>query len=246
MSQPAQPAADSPVQPVPHGRRSFLRGVLGVGAAGAAAGVAGGIPAGYAAGTSRATRPAAASPAVAAADPEGRLAAVPFHGRHQAGILPPPQRQAVVVAFDVTAASRGELTDLLRTMTERARFLTAGGTPPPTGITGPPSDSGVLGPAVVPDGLAVTVGVGASLFDDRYGLAGRKPANLTTMLPFPNDDLDPAQCHGDLSLQLAPAAPTRCCTRCATSPATPAAPCRCAGASTVSPARRGPPAPPAT
>ena len=128
--------------------------------------------------------------------------AVPFHGRYQAGILPKPPRQTVVLSFNVTADGRGELTDLLRTVTARARFLTAGGIPPQAGIGGPPSDSGVLGPTVVPDGLTVTVGVGSTLFDDRYGLAARKPAGLTPMTPFPNDDLDPAQCGGDLSLQL--------------------------------------------
>jgi deferrochelatase/peroxidase EfeB len=87
-------------------------------------------------------------------------------------------------------------------VTDRARLLTAGYTPPPVGIGGPPSDSGVLGATVVPDGLTVTLGVGATLFDDRYGLAGLRPAKLTTMTSFPNDDLDPAQCGGDLILQL--------------------------------------------
>jgi deferrochelatase/peroxidase EfeB len=176
------------------GRRAFLRGALGAGAAGAAAGVA----AGYAAAQPAAARPAAAS----SADAGARLPAVPFHGAHQAGILPGPQRQTLVVSFSVTAQGRGQLRDLFQTLTSRARFLTAGGPPPPVGIAGPPSDSGILGPEVVPDGLTVTVGVGASLFDDRYGLAAKKPAHLTTMLPFPNDNLDPAQCQGDLSLQL--------------------------------------------
>jgi deferrochelatase/peroxidase EfeB len=138
--------------------------------------------------------------ASAAAQP-GESGRVAFHGRHQAGILTPPQRATAFVSFDATAENRGELTDLLRTLTDRARLLTAGGSPDELGITAPPADSGTLGPDVPADALTVTVGVGASLFDDRYGLAARKPHRLTAMPSFPDDDLDAAWCHGDLSVQ---------------------------------------------
>jgi deferrochelatase/peroxidase EfeB len=178
------------------GRRSFLRGAFGVGLASAAAGAA----AGYL-GRGDGPGPDAAVAAAAATD-QGTLPAVPFHGQYQAGILLPAQRHTIVTSFDVTAEGRGALTSLLQTVTDRARFLTAGGTPPPVGISAPPSDSGVLGPVVVADGLTVTVGAGASLFDDRFGLASRQPAGLTPMRVFPNDQLDPAQCGGDLVVQL--------------------------------------------
>jgi deferrochelatase/peroxidase EfeB len=194
-SGPSHRAAD---QPQSASRRSFLRGTLGTGLAGAVVGAAGGTTAGCvsdAGAASRATYPQAAVD-------KGKMPAVPFHGRHQAGILRPPQPQTVVASLDVTAQGRGELSELLRTLTDRARFLTGGGTPPPVGISAPPSDSGVLGPVVVPDGLTVTVGVGASLFDDRFGLAGRCPTGLVPMGVFPNDELDPSQCGGDLILQL--------------------------------------------
>ena len=176
-------------------RRAFLLGGLGAGAAGAVAGVTGGY-------AYRATRPAPAGEVALENARAGLLPPVPFEGKYQAGILPQPQSQTAVIAFNVTAEGRGELAELLQTITARARFLTAGGTPPPAGIGGPPSDSGVLGPTVVPDGLTATLGVGATLFDDRYGLAARQPARLTPMRAFPNDDLDPAQTGGDLVLQL--------------------------------------------
>lgn len=138
---------------------------------------------------------------------DGTLAAVPFHGAHQAGILTQQPPAAVFVAFDVLAANRGEVKALFQELTSLARFLTTGGTPANLGIGSPPSDSGILGPVVPADALTFTVGVGSSLFDDRYGLASAKPRRLTTMTPFPNDNLDEAECHGDLMLQLCAGSP---------------------------------------
>jgi deferrochelatase/peroxidase EfeB len=188
---PPPPESAAPAGPGPR-RRAFLLGGLGAGTVGAVAG-------GYA---YRATRAAPASETALENAQAGLLPPVPFEGKYQAGILPQPQRQTTVISFNATAEGRGELTDLFQIITSRARFLTAGGTPPPVGIGGPPSDSGVLGETVVPDGLTVTAGVGSTLFDDRYGLAAQLPARLTPMLSFPNDSLDPAQCGGDLVLQL--------------------------------------------
>ncbi|MFF3965652.1 iron uptake transporter deferrochelatase/peroxidase subunit [Streptomyces griseorubiginosus] len=171
------------------GRRGFLAGAAAVAGTGVVAG----------------TGLVADTGLVAAAAPEGAAdtpASVPFHGAHQAGILTPAQRATAFVSFDATADGRAELTDLLRTITERARFLTAGGIPDSLGITAPPADSGTLGPRIPADRLTVTVGVGASLFDERYGLAARRPHRLTAMPSFPDDDLDADWCHGDLSVQL--------------------------------------------
>lgn len=169
-------------------RRSFLHRALAAGAAGAAVGAAG--------------LGAAARGDDGPADPRPPGRTVPFQGTHQAGILTPLQRHAVFVSFDVTARDRTELAQLLRTLTVRLRFLTAGGVPEPLGISAPPSDSGVLGPVVPGDGLTATLAVGASLFDDRYGLAARRPRALRPMDVFPDDDLQDAWCHGDLLLQL--------------------------------------------
>jgi deferrochelatase/peroxidase EfeB len=137
-----------------------------------------------------------------APDPAARLAAVPFHGPHQAGIVSPPPPAACFASFDVVAGTRGELIQMLRALTSLSAFLTAGGTPPDLGTAAPPSDSGTLGPQVPADGLTVTVAFGASLFDERYGIAARRPLHLTEMVSFPNDNLDPAQTGGDLLLQI--------------------------------------------
>jgi deferrochelatase/peroxidase EfeB len=127
---------------------------------------------------------------------------VAFHGQLQAGITTARQAKAAYVALDLTVANRSELTELLQTITDRARWLTSGGTPPDLGIAAPPSDSGVLGPQFAPGNLSVTLGLGASAFDRRFGLAAGKPLRLRRMETFPNDDLDRTQCDGDVLLQV--------------------------------------------
>ena len=64
----------------------------------------------------------------------------------------------------------------------------------------PPEDTGEavgLGPA----NLTITVGFGPSLFDDRFGLAGERPAALRPIPRLPADELDPKISNGDLCIQ---------------------------------------------
>ena len=51
------------------------------------------------------------------------------------------------------------------------------------------------------DDLTITVGLGASMFDDRYGLADRSPTPGRDAA-FPNDRLAPERTHGDLLVQI--------------------------------------------
>jgi deferrochelatase/peroxidase EfeB len=135
------------------------------------------------------------------------LPRVEFHGVHQAGIITAAPPAACYAAFDVTATTRTELAELFKTLTHYARFLTTGGTPHNLGTGAPPSDSGTLGPKLPPDGLTITVGVGSTMFDSRFGLADKQPRHLTPMREFPNDNLDPAQTGGDLLLQITAGTP---------------------------------------
>jgi deferrochelatase/peroxidase EfeB len=184
----ATPGGSCPFGGLP--RRSFLRGAA-LGTVGTAVLGAGAVAADR----------AAADTTGSGSGASGRVIA--FEGAHQAGITTPPQAAASFVSFNATATDRASLQQLFRTLTDRVRFLTAGGTPADVGVASVPSDSATLGPVVPSDGLTVTVGVGASLFDSRYGLAARKPARLTDMPAFPNDNLvGSTELHGDISLQI--------------------------------------------
>ncbi|HST48296.1 iron uptake transporter deferrochelatase/peroxidase subunit [Jatrophihabitans sp.] len=164
-------------------RRSFLAGAFGtVAAAGGAAALAGCDSSSHAA----ATRPAV----------------VPFRGAHQAGIATPAQDRLAFAAFDVTSTSRSELVDLLRRWTVAAEKMTRG--EPVGAVEGAeqyvPADTGEA-TGLPAANLTVTIGFGPSLFDHRFGLAGRRPAALRELPAFPGDALDPRISGGDICIQ---------------------------------------------
>jgi deferrochelatase/peroxidase EfeB len=135
-------------------------------------------------------------------EPRGPGRRVPFLGSHQPGIDTPAARFGLLAAFNLVHEDRGRLARSLRDLTDEARGLMEARPPEQRDTAYPPAETGILGPEGRTDGLAVTLSVGASLFDDRFGLADRQPKELVRMPFLANDRLDPAQTHGDLLLAL--------------------------------------------
>ncbi len=173
--------------------RRRLLGAVGAGAAVAGAGAAAGAFATHALSDDPVT------------PTSGTAGAVPFHGRHQAGIVTPAQDRMHFVALDVRTDDRAELLELLKDWTTAAERMTRGLEAKPDGAVGgvpeaAPSDTGEA-LDLPASALTLTVGFGASLFDDRFGLADRLPPALAPLPRFPQDDLDPARSDGDICLQ---------------------------------------------
>jgi deferrochelatase/peroxidase EfeB len=188
-------------------RRAFLgTAALGTAAVGGAAvgtaavggaAVSGALAGGMLAGTRE--RPADRAPAPARG----------FHGVHQAGVLEPPAPHGLLAAFRCVDPNRAALAATLRALSVELADLVGGRPVPAADAELPPVDNGVLAEVTDP-GLVATLSVGASLFDDRYGLAARKPRELVTMPFLANDRLDPARTHGDLLLVLQGREPDVC------------------------------------
>ncbi|MBV2189821.1 iron uptake transporter deferrochelatase/peroxidase subunit [Providencia rettgeri] len=126
-----------------------------------------------------------------------------YIGLHQAGVLTPEPKNATFVAFNITANSVEELQTVFTLLTQRIAYLTQ---PQKESLINndkmPPAESGILGTQQQPDSLTITVALGNSLFDNRFGLNKIKPKHLSEMTSFPNDRLEQKWCGGDILLQI--------------------------------------------
>jgi deferrochelatase/peroxidase EfeB len=124
------------------------------------------------------------------------------YGAHQAGILTPQQQSLAFAAFDLTSSSRADLVSLLATWSAAIGRMTAGKTVADDegNPESPPQDTGeALGLSA--GNLTVTVGFGPTLFDERFGLAPRRPAALADLPRLPGDFLEEGRSGGDLCVQ---------------------------------------------
>ncbi len=146
---------------------------------------------------------AAAGGAIATID--GRTAVtdtVEFHGDHQAGITTPQQAHLRFAAFDLTRASRDDVTRLMRRWTAAAALMAGGRSLGriERNQWAPPIDTGEA------DGLpaarlTVTLGLGPTFFD-RLGLESQRPEQLAPLPDFAGDALVPGHSNGDVCLQV--------------------------------------------
>ncbi|MEZ9566659.1 iron uptake transporter deferrochelatase/peroxidase subunit [Vibrio artabrorum] len=128
---------------------------------------------------------------------------IDYRGDHQTGIITKEQKNASFIAFDVTADTLAELEQVLKILTDRIAYLTQDHELSATiNDKLPPHESGILGQSLKPDSLTITVALGNTLFNERFGLGPFKPKHLQAMASFPNDRLEPAWCGGDITLQI--------------------------------------------
>ncbi|HET8614115.1 MAG TPA: iron uptake transporter deferrochelatase/peroxidase subunit [Actinomycetales bacterium] len=169
----------------PLSRRGFLGGV---GAAGAGIGVAAAVAATH-----------AEAHGTGSSDVAARI---DFHGEHQAGIGTASQDRLAFAAFDLTTKDAAAVRQLLHDWTAAAAAMTAGALVPGSSHdpVAPPADTGEA-VGLPPSGLTVTVGFGPTLFDDRFGLASRRPAALNELPPLPGDELAEQRSGGDIAIQ---------------------------------------------
>ena len=176
-------------------RRGMLTGALWAGVGGTVLGAAAGSTAAW----------AASSPVGPPDDIVDLSRSYPFYGQpHQGGIDTNPQRYSVFMTFTMPdAVTRAQLQALLARWSAAASVLQQG---KPVGSVQPASDvqpAGDTGEAyeLSPASLTLTIGLGPSVFSNRFGFAKYKPALFAELPPLNGDNLDPKLTGGDLSVQ---------------------------------------------
>lgn len=175
-----------PERPAGISRRSAL-GLLGVAGAAGAVGAVGGH-------------------ALSTSSESGEDEVVGFHGRHQAGITTAAQNHLYFASYDMTSTATAEdLQTLLQEWTDAASRMTRGLEVTQEGATGggpykPPDDTGEA-LDLAANSLTITFGFGPTLFDDRFGLQDRRPADLEELPSFAFDLLEDRYSGGDLCIQ---------------------------------------------
>src|SRR3984893_19335053 len=179
-------------------RRGMLSGALWAGVGGSALGAAGGGAAGWAQASSTHNDNNDK-------DTVDLHRSYPFYGQpYPAGVATDPQRYCVFMSFTLArGASRQDLQTLLARWSAASAVLQQGnpvGTVQPTSAVAPAADTGEAF-GLSPASLTVTIGLGPSVFGERFGLAAHKPALLAELPTLNGDNLDPGLTGGDLSIQ---------------------------------------------
>jgi deferrochelatase/peroxidase EfeB len=128
---------------------------------------------------------------------------VAFHGDHQAGIATDAQDRLAFAAFDLGAGTdSADLRTLMTTWAAAAARMTAGEAiaDDEAKPQSPPKDTGES-VGLAAGHLTITVGFGPTLFDQRFGLARRRPAALVDLPAMPGDALEALRGGGDLCVQ---------------------------------------------
>lgn len=111
----------------------------------------------------------------------------PFHGVHQSGIVNPQPKHLQFASLEVQGNGRAHLRDVMRALTRTAAQLAAGRT--------------AAGDEFDPALLTVTLGLGPSAFDSRFGIGAQRPPALVDIPHFKGDKLRPELCGGDIAVQ---------------------------------------------
>src|SRR6476659_5986225 len=101
---------------------------------------------------------------------------IAFRGVHQAGVTTAAQDRLVFSALDVVSRDRNDLARLLAKWTVMAEAMTVGDPVPGNqgDLVAAPADTGEAY-GLSASHLTITIGFGPTLFDDRFGLASKRP-----------------------------------------------------------------------